>query len=147
MNKWLALAVALFFAGEALAVQEPAGAAELKACQEAATKNDWDSVVRSCEATIAANPDLFLSHYILGWAYLQKKDWAKCASNYDKFLERLGDQKADLPAIGRRIGCKRHASPSATPTRQRSRRPPRVTSRCRPCCRPGRRPCATVRAA
>lgn len=95
MNKWLALAIALFFAGEAIAVQEPAGAAEFKACQEAAQKNDWDTVIESCEATLEANPDVFMSNFILGWAYLQKKNWQECGDNYATFLERLGDQKAD----------------------------------------------------
>ena len=94
MNKWLALAIAFFVAGEAFALQEQAGAAEFKACQEAAKTNDWNGVISNCEKTLAANPDVFGSHYFLGWAYLQTKDWAKCADNYDKFLVKLGNEEA-----------------------------------------------------
>ena len=94
MKKWLGVAVAFCIAGEAFALQEQPGAAEFKACQEAAKNSDWPGVIKSCEATLKANPDVFGSHYILGWAYLQTKDWGKCASNYDAFLQKLGNEDA-----------------------------------------------------
>jgi tetratricopeptide (TPR) repeat protein len=96
MSKWLALPVAIFALASplALAEQEAPGAADFKACQEAAGAQNWGGVIASCEKAIVASPEAFFSHYLLGWAYLQQKNWAKCAENYEQFLRKLGNQDA-----------------------------------------------------
>lgn len=94
MTKWLIVAVASVVASGAAFAQDPPGAAEFRACQEAAKKNDWATVITSCEKAVAANPDVFASHYMLGWAYLQTKKWDKCAEHYQKFLQKLGNEEA-----------------------------------------------------
>lgn len=94
MNKWLGVAVMALIANGAFALQEQPGAADFKACQQAAEKNDWGSVITSCEKTVAANPDVFHAHYILAWAYFQTKDWANCGGNYETYIEKLGNEEA-----------------------------------------------------
>lgn len=90
MSKWLALAVASLVASGAFAQQEQPGAEDFLACQDAVKNNDFDAVITSCEAALAANSDLFASNYYLGFAYRSKKDWEQCASNFETFLQKLG---------------------------------------------------------
>lgn len=98
MNKWLGLAVATLIASGAFAQQEQAGAADFRACQEAVGTNDFDTVIASCEKALSANPDLFASNYYLGYAYRSKKNYDKCAQNFDTFIQKVGDntEAADM---------------------------------------------------
>ncbi|TDI44269.1 MAG: tetratricopeptide repeat protein [Acidobacteria bacterium] len=88
MTKWLGLAVATLVAGAAFA-QQP-GEADFIACQESVKTNDFDGIIASCEKALAANGDLFLSNYYLGYAYRAQKRYDKCASNFDTFIKKMG---------------------------------------------------------
>lgn len=90
MNKWLGTAVATFIASGAFAMQDQPGAADFLACQEAVKKNDFDGVIASCEKALSASADLYASNYYLGYAYRAKKDFGKCASNFDTFISKVG---------------------------------------------------------
>ncbi len=94
MNKWLALAVFSMLASGVAAQQEQPGASDFRACEEAVKTNDFDGMIASCEKAVAANPDVFLSHYYLGYAYRAKKNYDKCGDNFSKFLTKLGSQDA-----------------------------------------------------
>ena len=89
MTKWLGLAVATFGAGAAFA-QQP-GEADFRDCQESVKTNDFDGIIASCEKALSANGDLFLSNYYLGYAYRAKKTYDKCASNFDTFITKVGN--------------------------------------------------------
>ena len=91
MNKWLGLAAAMLLASGAFAQQEAPGADDFRACQDAVKQNDFDGMIASCEKAIAANSDLFLSNYYLGYAYRAKKTFDKCASNFDTFVQKVGN--------------------------------------------------------
>jgi tetratricopeptide (TPR) repeat protein len=97
----LALAFAAFVASGAFAQNQQPGAEDFLACQEAVKKNDFDTVISTCEKAIAANADLFASNYYLGFAYKAKQNWGKCASNFDTFLQKVGNN----PDAGVMIGA------------------------------------------
>jgi tetratricopeptide (TPR) repeat protein len=69
----------------------PAGAEEYKAGEEAIKKGDMDTVITSFEAALAANPDLFLSHYYLGYAYRDKQNWVKTAEHFVAYLDKANN--------------------------------------------------------
>jgi tetratricopeptide (TPR) repeat protein len=69
----------------------PAGAEEYKAGEEAVKKGDMDTAITSFEAALAANPELFASHYYLGWAYQSKQNWEKTAEHFVEFLDKVKD--------------------------------------------------------
>jgi tetratricopeptide (TPR) repeat protein len=98
MIKWLGMAVALLVASGAFAQQEQPGAADFLACQDAVGKNDFDAVIASCEKALGANADLFAGNYYLGYAYRAKKDYDKCAANFETFIQKVGNnaQAADM---------------------------------------------------
>ncbi len=107
MNKWLVTAVATFIASGAFAVQEQPGAADFLACQDAVKKNDFDTVIASCEKALAASKDLYASNYYLGYAYRAKKNYDKCASNFETFIQKVGSnaEAADMIANSTREGA------------------------------------------
>jgi tetratricopeptide (TPR) repeat protein len=90
MNKWVVVAVLALFAGVTSA-QLPPGGKEYKAGEEAIKKGDMDAAITSFEAAVTANPDLFASHYYLGWAYQSKRNFEKAAEHFVKFLEKVKD--------------------------------------------------------
>lgn len=95
MKTWLTLAIAAFASGAIAQQDTRPGAQDFLAGQEAIKKNDFDSAIPAFEKALTANPDLFASNYYLGWAYRAKKNWAKCGSNFDTFLGKVGsDPKA-----------------------------------------------------
>lgn len=106
MNKWLGLAAVTLIASSAFALQEQPGAADFRACQEAVKKNNFDGVIASCEKAISANPDLYASNYYLGYAYRAKKNYDKCASNFETFVKKVGSNKdaAEMVANSNREG-------------------------------------------
>jgi len=92
MSKWVAVAIMVLLAGGAVAQQQlPAGGKDFKAGLKALEKKDMDASITAFEAALAANPDLFGSHYYLGIAYDSKKNYPKSGENFAKFLERAGD--------------------------------------------------------
>jgi tetratricopeptide (TPR) repeat protein len=94
MNKWVVVAVLLLFVGVASAQEEeglPPGGKEYKAGEEAVKKQDWDTAITSFEAAVAANPELFASHYYLGWAYQSKQNYEKTAEHFIAFLDKVKD--------------------------------------------------------
>ena len=97
MNKWLGVAVLTLLAGGAFAQDAP-GAADFVACQEAVKANNFDGVIASCEKALSANGDLFASNYYLGYAYRAKKNYDKCAQNFDTFIQKVGSnaEAADM---------------------------------------------------
>ena len=121
MNKWLGVAVATLIAGGAFAQQEQAGAADFRACQEAVGKNDFDSVIASCEKALAADAKLFASNYYLGYAYRAKKRYDECAQNFETFIQKVGDndEAADMINNSNREGGLCYAR-GATPTKATS---------------------------
>ena len=94
MKKWLAVAVFLIFVSNAFAQELPPGGKEYKAGEEAMKKNDFDTAIPAFEKALAANPDLFASHYYLGFAYRAKKGFEKCGDNFLQFLKKLGSKQA-----------------------------------------------------
>jgi tetratricopeptide (TPR) repeat protein len=101
MNKWVVVAVLVLFAGVA-SPQEglPPGGEEYKAGEEAIKKGDMDGAITSFEAAVAANPDLFASHYYLGWAYQSKRNFDKTAEHFVKFLGKVKDDPKAAEWIG-----------------------------------------------
>jgi tetratricopeptide (TPR) repeat protein len=94
MNKWGVVAVLILLVG-VVSAQLPPGGEEYKAGEEAIKKGDMDTAITSFESAISANPDLFASHYYLGWAYQSKRDFAKTAEHFVKFLDKVNnDPKA-----------------------------------------------------
>lgn len=91
MNNSLGLAVALLAASGAFAAQEQPGAADFLACQAAVEKNDFDTVIASCEKALSANSDLFAGNYYLGYGYRAKKNYDKCAANFETFIQKVGN--------------------------------------------------------
>lgn len=90
MNKWVVVAVLALFAGVGSA-QLPPGGEEYKAGEEAIKKGDMDAAITSFEAAVSANPELFASHYYLGWAYQSKRNFEKTAEHFVKFLDKVKD--------------------------------------------------------
>ncbi len=86
----LALSVVALMASSAFAQDQP-GAKDFLACQEAVKTNDFDTVIQTCERALGASADLFASNYYLGYAYKTKKNHDKCASNFDTFLKKAGN--------------------------------------------------------
>jgi tetratricopeptide (TPR) repeat protein len=96
MNKWVVVAVLVLFAGVASAQEGlPPGGKEYKSGEEAIKKGDMDAAITSFEAAVAANPELFASHYYLGWAYQSKRNFEKTAEHFVEFLDKVkNDPKA-----------------------------------------------------
>ena len=91
MNKWLAVAIMVLLAGEAVAQQQlPAGGKEYQEGQAAIKKNDMDAAIVAFEKALAANAELFASHYFLGFAYQSKKNYPKTAEHFTVFSRRSG---------------------------------------------------------
>jgi tetratricopeptide (TPR) repeat protein len=91
MNKWLALTIMVLLAGGAAAMQLPPGGQEFQAGVAAAQKQDWDAAIRAFEAALSMNPDLYGSHFYLGYAYEQKQNFAKTGEHFAAFVQRAGD--------------------------------------------------------
>jgi tetratricopeptide (TPR) repeat protein len=91
MNKWLALTIMVLLAGGAAAMQLPPGGQEFQAGVAAAQKQDWDTAIKAFEAALSMNPDLYGSHFYLGYAYEQKQNFAKTGEHFAAFVERAGN--------------------------------------------------------
>lgn len=100
MKKWLVVAVISLVAGAAFAQEQPPGAADFLAGQEAMKKNDFASAIPALEKALAANPDLYAGHYYLGFAYQSNKEWDKSGDNFKKFLSRVGDDPKAAQMVG-----------------------------------------------
>ncbi len=101
MNKWLAVAIMVLLAGEAVAQQQlPAGGKEYQEGQAAIKKNDMDAAIVAFEKALAANAELFASHYFLGFAYQSKKNYPKTAEHFTVFLEKVGNNPEAAEQIG-----------------------------------------------
>ena len=99
MKKWLAVIVVSLIATAGFTQEQPPGAADYLAGQEAMEKNDFDTAIPALEKALAANPDLYASHYFLGFAYQSKKEWDKSGDNFKKFLDRVGNDPAAAQMI------------------------------------------------
>jgi tetratricopeptide (TPR) repeat protein len=64
------------------------GGEEYKQGEEAFKNKDWNGAISAFEAAVGQNPDLFASHYYLGWAYKSVSNPGKSAGNFAKFLEK-----------------------------------------------------------
>lgn len=91
MNKWLAIMIMVLLAGGAAAMQLPPGGQEFQAGVAAAQKQDWDTAIKAFEAALSMNPELYGSHFYLGYAYEQKQDFGKTGEHFAAFVERAGD--------------------------------------------------------
>ena len=91
MNKWLALTIMVLLAGGAAAMQLPPGGQEFQAGVAAAQKQDWDTAIKAFEAALSMNPDLYGSHFYLGYAYEQKQNFAKTGEHFAAFVQRAGN--------------------------------------------------------
>ena len=89
MKKWLVLMILVLLPCGAAAHQ--AGAQEWRAGLAAAEKQDWDLTIRAFEAALSMNPDLYGSHFYLGYAYEQKQNFAKVGEHFAAFVQRAGD--------------------------------------------------------
>jgi tetratricopeptide (TPR) repeat protein len=93
MKQWIA-AVTLFAVAAVAGAQEPAppaGAADFVQGQRALRKRDVDTAIAAFEGALRANPDLFLSHYYLGYAYQSKQDWENTGTQFSLFLMRVDE--------------------------------------------------------
>jgi tetratricopeptide (TPR) repeat protein len=95
MSKWMVLsAVLLAAAGPATALVSDEDT--LKAVeaytkgQEAFDKHQWDTAIPALESAIKLNPELFVSHYYLGFAYQQKGNSAKAVEHFKAYLKAAG---------------------------------------------------------
>ena len=93
-------AIAVLMATGAFAQDGP-GEKDFLACEEAIDVHDYDTVILTCERALGASTDLFASNYYLGYAYKAKKNHDKCASNFDTFLKKAGNN----PDAGVMIGA------------------------------------------
>ena len=101
MRKWvLVLGVALAATGAA-ALEQASDEATLKAVeaytagQAAVQKGDMDKAIPALEKAVSLNPDLFVSHYYLGFAYNAKGNQAKAKEHFKAFLDRAASQGGD----------------------------------------------------
>jgi len=107
MKKWVAVAVLALFAGTATAQQQlPPGGKEFKDGETAYKKKDWDAAITNFEAAVSANDTLFNSHYYLGWAYQNKRNFPKSAENFSMFLDKAPNDPdaADMVIAATRQG-------------------------------------------
>jgi tetratricopeptide (TPR) repeat protein len=89
MKKWVVVAVLALFAGTATAQEQfPPGGKEFKDGETAFKKKDWDAAITNFEAAVSANDTLFASHYYLGWAYQNKRNFTKSAESFIEFLDK-----------------------------------------------------------
>jgi tetratricopeptide (TPR) repeat protein len=101
MNKWVAVAIIVLLAGVAVAQQElPPGHKEYKEGEAAIKKNDMDGAIVAFEKALAADPDLFASHYFLGFAYQSKRNYQKTAENFTAFLNKAGNNPEAAEQVG-----------------------------------------------
>ena len=111
----LTLSLVALMASSAFTQDQP-GAKDFLACQEAVKTNDFDTVIQTCEKALSANADLFASNYYLGYAYKTQKKHDKCASNFDTFLKKVGNnpEAGVMIAAANREGGLCYARGSAT---------------------------------
>ena len=100
MIKWLAVAIMVLLAGGAVAQQLPPGHKEFKEGQAAIKKNDMAGAIVAFEKALAADPDIFASHYFLGFAYQSKKNYPKTAEHFTAYLDKVGDNSEAAEQIG-----------------------------------------------
>jgi tetratricopeptide (TPR) repeat protein len=97
MTKWVLTAGLTLLAGS-VAAQGGPGAAELQACDAAAKKGQWDTVIASCEKALEVMGEEHVgARYYLGWGYRGKKNYAKGLENFKKFLD-LSKGRDDVQA-------------------------------------------------
>jgi tetratricopeptide (TPR) repeat protein len=83
---WLALA-------SSLAAQDlPPGAADFIRGQQAMRDRDTDAAIEAFKRALSANPDLFLSHYYLGYAYQSQGDWENAGAHFSLFLTLVDEE-------------------------------------------------------
>jgi tetratricopeptide (TPR) repeat protein len=106
MNKWVAVAVFILLAGGVVAQQLPPGGKEFQEGQAAVKKGDMDAAIVAFEKAVSANPDLFASHYYLGFAYQSKRNYQKTAQSFTAFLAKAPDdpKAAEMVAHATRQG-------------------------------------------
>jgi tetratricopeptide (TPR) repeat protein len=80
------------------------GGEEYKQGEEAFKNKDWNGAIAAFEAAIGQNPDLFASHYYLGWAYKSVSKPNQSAGNFAKFLQKApkDDSAAQMVAAATR---------------------------------------------
>ena len=101
MSKWVAVAIMVLLAGGAVAQQQlPPGHKEFKEGQAAIKKNDMAGAIVAFEKALAADPDIFASHYFLGFAYQSKKNYPKTAEHFTAYLDKVGDNSEAAEQIG-----------------------------------------------
>jgi tetratricopeptide (TPR) repeat protein len=92
MTKWVLTAGLALLAGS-VAAQGGPGAAELQACDAAAKKAQWDTVIASCEKALEVMGEEHVgARYYLGWGYRGKKNYAKGIENFKKFMALAKDR-------------------------------------------------------
>jgi len=97
MTKWVLTAGLTLLAGS-VAAQGGPGAAELQACDAAAKKGQWETVVASCEKALEVMGEEHVgARYYLGWGYRGQKNYAKGVENFRKFLD-LAKGRDDVQA-------------------------------------------------
>jgi tetratricopeptide (TPR) repeat protein len=69
--------------------------------QAAAQKQDWDAAIPELEKALSLNPDLFLSHFYLGVAYLSKQNVAKGTEHFQAFVQKAGSDPAHAANVTR----------------------------------------------
>ena len=91
MKKWVGVAILVLLAGSSMAQEQamPPGAEAFKKGQEAANKGNWDAAIPALEKALSENPDLYASHYYLGFAYSNKRNFEKAGEHFAKFLEKV----------------------------------------------------------
>ena len=75
--------------------------------QEAVQKQDWDTAIPALEKALSFNPELFLSHFYLGAAYVAKQNAAKGIEHFQVFVERAQadpGQAANVALAQRALG-------------------------------------------
>ncbi len=96
MRKWMVLSAAALLAAAGTANALVSDEDTLKAVeaytkgQEAVTKGQWDAAIPALESAVKLNPELFVAHYYLGYAYQKKGNTAKAVENFNAYLKKAG---------------------------------------------------------
>ena len=101
MRKWVLVLIVALSASGAAALEQASDEATLKAVeaytagQAAVQKGEMDKAIPALEKAIKLNPDLFVGHYYLGFAYNAKGNQAKAKEHFKAFLDRASSQGGD----------------------------------------------------
>ena len=69
--------------------------------QAAAQKQDWDAAIPALEKALSLNPELLLSHFYLGAAYLAKQNVVKGIEHFQAFVQKAESDPGQAANVAR----------------------------------------------